>query len=105
MKKRIISIATVLCLILVCLVSYGITASAKSQTWQGGRHDITLGTHSNTAFVTAQVSQTTRVEMWDKNWKSVWSGDFNGTKTFSCGSNVYYFTIYLDSNKFGTLTW
>lgn len=95
----------VLAMVCVMLLGSALTVHAQTKTQYGGRMDITLGNHSTTMMVTAKVDKNTRVEMWDKNWNSVWAGNFSGTRTFDCGSNVYTVTFYLDTNKTATVTW
>lgn len=100
MKKLIVIV-----LATAILLGSTLTAYAKTETFYGGRRDITLGDHSSTVRVTAKASQITRVQMWDKNWNPVWSDFFWGSRTFDCGSNVYTITFYLDLDKTCTVTW
>lgn len=87
------------------LLGSTLTVYAQTQTFYGGRRDITLGDHNSTIRVFATAEQVTRVQMWDKNWNSVWAESFQGDYLFECGPDVYTITFYLDSNKKCTVTW
>lgn len=82
-----------------------LTVFAQTQEYHGGRRDITLGIHSNTVYVTAKVDKSTWFEAYDKNWNPLWSGSFNGLRTFTCGPEVYTVTFYLADDTRATITW
>lgn len=85
-----------------------LTVYAKEYQAQqyGGYFQITLGEHSNSIRMTANLTEWTWVRYLNKNGQEIKAEGFsNGTHTIICPPNVYYVAIHLDDNKFAYVTW
>ena len=107
LKKILVSSCLALALVAggALLTTFGYYDPPHKYYWYTQRHDITFGNHSADIWIDVKPTKTSRIMMWDKNWYEVWATNTSGDKWYQCGSNVYYFTIFLDSDKSAYVAW